>query len=107
MIHSKKQIKDLEEELQDQNQQYLEAIKDRDVGAEKLRNAKESMGRFDDLVKVQADKVIAVDREQKEKLEKKLADKETEIVMLKQSKEHLEKKVEELQERLQEYKHIQ
>ena len=65
LIHAKKQIKDLEEELQDQNQQYLQAIKERDEGAEKLKNAKESMSRFDALVKAQVDRAMAAERKDK------------------------------------------
>ena len=83
LIHAKKQIKDLEEELLDQNQQYLSAIKERDAGTEKLKNAKESMSRFDALVKTQVERAMATERKEYERLKKQLQDKDTDIEMLK------------------------
>lgn len=107
LIHAKKQIKDLEEELQDQNQQYLAAIKERDAGAEKLKNAKESMSRFDALVKAQVERAMAAERKEYSLLQKKMQEKDTELDMLRQAKEHQEQKVRELQDQLDDFKHIQ
>jgi len=53
----------LQEELLEKNNLYLNAIKERDAGAEKLNNAKESLNRFEALVKQQVDR--AMDKERK------------------------------------------
>jgi hypothetical protein len=41
----------LQDELKEQNNLYLNAIKERDSGIEKLNSAKESLNRFEALVK--------------------------------------------------------
>ena len=51
LVHAKQQITDLQEELQEQNNLYLNVIKERDSCLEKLNNAKESLNRFESLVK--------------------------------------------------------
>lgn len=53
----------MQEELLEKNNLYLNAIKERDAGAEKLNNAKESLNRFEALVKQQVDR--AMDKERK------------------------------------------
>ena len=40
----------------------MNAIKERDAGAEKLQNAKESLGRFEGLVKQQVERAVAKER---------------------------------------------
>jgi len=52
-----------------------------------LKNAKESMGRFDALVKAQVDRAMAAERKEKEILDRKLEDRENEIEMIKQAKD--------------------
>lgn len=49
-MHARAEIADLQEELQEKNNLYLNAIKERDAGVEKLNNAKESLNRFEALV---------------------------------------------------------
>ena len=51
LVHAKTQISDLQDELREQNNLYLNAIKERDSGIEKLNSAKESLNRFEALVK--------------------------------------------------------
>ena len=63
LVHARAEIADLQEELQEKNNLYLNAIKERDAGAEKLNNAKESLNRFEALVKQQVDR--AMDKERK------------------------------------------
>ena len=53
LVHARAEIADLQEELQEKNNLYLNAIKERDAGTEKLNSAKESLNRFEDLVKLQ------------------------------------------------------
>ena len=64
LVHARAEIADLQEELQEKNNLYLNAIKERDAGAEKLNNAKESLNRFEALVKQQVDR--AMDKERKQ-----------------------------------------
>ena len=47
-----------------------------------MKNAKESMGRFDALVKAQVDRAMAVERKEKDLLDRKLEERENEIEML-------------------------
>ena len=51
LVHAKTQISGLQDELREQNNLYLNAIKERDSGIEKLNSAKESLNRFEALVK--------------------------------------------------------
>ena len=62
---------------------YLEAIKERDAGTEKLKNAKESIGRFDALVKAQVERAMAAERKEKVLIERKLEKSESDNEMLK------------------------
>ena len=48
-----------------------------------MKNAKESMGRFDALVQAQVDRAMAAERKEKDQLERKLEERENEIEMLK------------------------
>jgi len=61
-VHARAEIADLQEELQEKNNLYLNAIKERDTGVEKLNNAKESLNRFEALVKQQVDKAMEKER---------------------------------------------
>lgn len=72
-----------------------------------MKNAKESMGRFDALVKAQVDRAMAAERKEKDLLELKLEEKEKEIEMLKQAKDHQDQQLQELQEQLNEYQQMQ
>lgn len=71
MIHAKQQIKELEEELQDMNQQYLEALKERDTAKERIEEGKKTLSQFEAVVKKEVDKCMAQERKQKKDLEKK------------------------------------
>ena len=72
LIHAKQQIKELEEELQDMNQQYLEALKERDTARERIEEGKKTMSQFEATVKREVDKCMAKERKEKKELEKKL-----------------------------------
>lgn len=61
------------------------------------------MGRFDALVQAQVDRAMAAERKEKDQLERKLEERENEIEMLKQAKDHQDQKVEELQDQLNQY----
>jgi hypothetical protein len=62
-VHARAEIADLQEELQEKNNLYLNAIKERDAGVEKLNNAKESLNRFEALVTQQVDRAMTKERE--------------------------------------------
>jgi Ca2+-binding EF-hand superfamily protein len=66
LVHARAEIGDLQEELQEKNNLYLNAIKERDAGAERLNNAKESLNRFEALVKQQVDRATDKERKQHE-----------------------------------------
>lgn len=51
LVHARAEIADLQEELQEKNNLYLNAIKERDGTAEQLTNAKDSLNRFEALVR--------------------------------------------------------
>ena len=85
LVHAKAEIADLQEELQEKNNLYLNAIKERDTGVEKLNNAKESLNRFEALVKQQVDRAMEKERQvhskvqiEKDALEQRLKIKEDE-----------------------------
>ena len=59
----------MQEELQEKNNLYLNAIKERDAGAEKLNNAKESLNRFEALVKQQVDRAMDKERKQHQQVQ--------------------------------------
>ena len=63
LVHARAEIADLQEELQEKNNLYLNAIKERDAGVEKLNNAKESLNRFEALVTQQVDRAMMKERE--------------------------------------------
>lgn len=63
LVHARAEIADLQEELQEKNNLYLNAIKERDGGVEKLNNAKESLNRFEALVTQQVDRAMTKERE--------------------------------------------
>jgi len=63
LVHARAEIADLQEELQEKNNLYLNAIKERDAGVEKLNNAKESLNRFEALVTQQVDRAMTKERE--------------------------------------------
>lgn len=69
LVHARAEIADLQEELQEKNNLYLNAIKERDTGAEKLNNAKESLNRFEALVKQQVDRAMDKERKQHSQIE--------------------------------------
>lgn len=54
------------------------------------------MSRFDALVKTQVDRAMATERKEYEMLKKQLQEKDTDIEMLKQQKEHADQKIKEL-----------
>ena len=65
------------------------------------------MSRFDALVKQQVDRAMAGERKEKELIERKLKDKEVDLEMLQQAKDHQDQKVRELQEQLDDYRRLQ
>lgn len=72
-MHARAEIADLQEELQEKSNLYLNAIKDRDAGAEKLSHAKESLSRFEALVKQQVDRAMEKERKQHRELQAEAA----------------------------------
>lgn len=68
-MHARAEVGDLQEELQEKNNLYLNAIKERDAGAEKLNNAKESLNRFEALVKQQVDRAMDKERKQHQQVQ--------------------------------------
>ena len=64
LVHARAAVADLQEELREKSILYLNAIKERDAGVEKLNNAKDSLNRFEALVKQQVDR--AMDKERKQ-----------------------------------------
>ena len=83
LVHARAQISDLEEELQEKNNLYLAAIKDRDAGAAQLSNAKESLQRFDALVKEQVQRAMGQERADMEEVKRARGDLEREKTALK------------------------
>jgi chromosome segregation ATPase len=62
LVHARAEIADLQEELQEKNNLYLNAIRERDAGIEKLNNAKKSILDFEQVVKRQVDKAMDKER---------------------------------------------
>ena len=62
LVHAKTEIADLQEELQEQTNLYLNAIKEKDAGAEALRTAKESLARLSATVKAAVDRALEEER---------------------------------------------
>jgi len=93
LVHAKSQIAILEEELQEQNTQYLNAIKERDAGAEKLRNAKESLSRFEALVKQSVDRAMAEERKANAGVRAREAELQQKVTMLEEARPGYEAKI--------------
>jgi hypothetical protein len=51
LVQARAEIADLQEDLQEKNNMYMNAIKERDAGVESITNAKESLNRFEARVK--------------------------------------------------------
>ena len=73
LVQARAEIADLQEDLQEKNNMYMNAIKERDAGVESITNAKESLNRFEARVKQQVDRAMAKEREQHRKAADRLA----------------------------------
>ena len=96
LVQARSEIADLQEELQEKNNLYLSTIKERDAGAEQLQNAKESLNRFEALVKQQVDRAQEKERKQFADTKKKLETSEKTVKMKQEEIESYKKKITEL-----------
>ena len=67
LVQARAEIADLQEDLQEKNNLYMNAIKERDAGVESLTNAKENLNRFEALVKQQVERAMEKERIQHHK----------------------------------------
>jgi len=72
LVQARAEIADLQEDLQEKNNMYMNAIKERDAGVESLTNAKESLNRFEALVKQQVERAMEKERQQHHKVQEQL-----------------------------------
>ena len=96
LVQARSEIADLQEELQEKNNLYLSTIKERDAGADQLQNAKESLNRFEALVKQQVDRAQEKERKQFADTKKKLETSEKTVKMKQEEIESYKKKITEL-----------
>jgi hypothetical protein len=108
LYRARAEISDLQEELQEKNNLYLTAIKERDAGTEKLTNAKDSLNRYEALIKQQVDKAMARERAEhnktvieKEALQKRINALENENTELNNKNKNLAEKIRDLQDKME------
>ena len=108
LYRARAEIADLQEELQEKNNLYLTAIKERDAGTERLTNAKDSLNRYEALIKQQVDKAMARERAdhnktvvEKEALQKRIKALENENTELTNKNRGLSEKIRDLQDKME------
>jgi len=102
LVHARAEIADLQEELQEKNNLYLNAIKERDAGTEKLNNAKESLNRFEALVTQQVDRAMKKERGAHREVEAERVGLHERLALRKGDDEANLKKIQEKNERISE-----
>jgi hypothetical protein len=68
LVHSRAQIADLQEELEEKANLYIKAIADRDQYREKLSNAKESISKVESIVESKVNLTLRAERAELAKL---------------------------------------
>ena len=79
---------------------YMNAIKERDAGVESLTNAKESLNRFEALVKQQVGRAMEKERQQHQKVQEQLRQLQDRFKLVEDEKTAAVLKNEELQKKI-------